>query len=56
MNKEISTLKASIEAFKTALEKIKKEKEGMAKAAKSNTIANKKTAEAQVRVTCLEYC
>ena len=38
--------------FKMALEKIKKEKEELSKAAKSNNLANKKIAEAQVSVMC----
>jgi len=48
LNKELTSQKASIEAFKTALEKTKKEKEEMAKAAKSNKLANKKIADSQV--------
>ena len=48
LNKELTSQKASIEAFKTALEKTKKEKEEMAKAAKSNKLTNKKIADSQV--------
>jgi nucleoprotein TPR len=47
LNKEISTQKSSIEAFKNALEKTKEEKEKLTKSAQSNLASNKKIAEAQ---------
>ena len=48
LNKEVASQKKSIEVFKTALEKTKKEKEELTKAAKSNKLANKKISDAQV--------
>lgn len=47
LNKEIESQKASIAAFKNALEKTKKEKEELSKAASSNKITNMKIAAAQ---------
>jgi nucleoprotein TPR len=47
LNKEVSTQKSSIEAFKNALEKTKQEKEKLTKSAQSNAATNKKIAEAQ---------
>jgi nucleoprotein TPR len=49
LNKEIESQKASIAAFKNALEKTKKEKEELSKTATSNKITNTKIAAAQVR-------
>ena len=53
LNKEVATQKASIGAFKAALEKTKKEKEEFANAAKSNMLAMKKVTEAQVRAAII---
>lgn len=47
LNKDISTQKSSIEAFKNALEKTKQEKDKLTKSAQSNAATNKKVAEAQ---------
>jgi chromosome segregation ATPase len=47
LNKEVSTQKSSIEAFKKALEKEKQDKEKLVKSAQSNVAANKKIIEAQ---------
>jgi nucleoprotein TPR len=47
LNKEVSTQKSSIEAFKNALEKTKEEKEKLTKSAQSNLASNKKIVEAQ---------
>lgn len=49
LNKDVASQKASIGAFKAALEKTKKEKEELSKAASSNMLAMKKVADAQVR-------
>jgi nucleoprotein TPR len=49
LKKEIESQKASITAFKNALEKTKKEKEELSKASSSNKQANMKIAAAQVR-------
>jgi nucleoprotein TPR len=49
LSKEIESQKASIVAFKNALEKTKKEKEELSKTASSNKITNTKIAAAQVR-------
>lgn len=47
LNKEASTQKASIDAFKAALEKTKAENEKLAKSAQSNEVTKKKIAEAE---------
>ena len=47
LNKEVSSQKASIDAFKAALEKTKAENEKLAKTAQSNEVINKKIAEAE---------
>lgn len=47
LNKDISTQKSSIEAFKNALEKTKQEKDKLTKSAQSNAATNKKVADAQ---------
>ena len=56
LNKEIESQKASIAAFKNALEKTKKEKEELSKAASSNKIINTKMAAAQVRKAVTLCC
>ena len=48
LNKEIASQKASIEVFRTALEKTKKEKEELVTSAKANKATNKKITEAQI--------
>ena len=55
LNKEISSQKASMEAFKTALEKTKKEKELLTKSAKAAQITSKKITEAQVGSVVTKY-
>ncbi len=54
LNKEVTSQKASIGAFKAALEKTKKEKEELSKTASSNMLAMKKVVDAQVR-TAIPY-
>ena len=56
LNKEIESQKASIAAFKNALEKTKKEKEELSEAASSNKIINTKMAAAQVRKAVTLCC
>lgn len=56
LNKEVVSQKASIGAFKAALEKTKKEKEELTKSAKSNIIAMKKAADAQVSTKRIPAC
>ena len=51
LNKEIESQKASIEHIKNELEKTKREKEELSKAASSNRLTNMKIATAQVRIT-----
>lgn len=47
LNKEVSSQRTSIEAFKNALEKTKAEKDKLAKSSQLSEAANKKIAEAQ---------
>jgi len=47
LNKELASQKASIEVFRTALEKTKKEKEELLKSSKASKATNKKITEAQ---------
>lgn len=54
LNKEVSTLKASAETFKAALEKSKSEKEQLTKSAKSGQVASKKVTEAQAATRKVE--
>ena len=49
LNKEVESQKASIEAIKNKLEKAKREKEELSKAASANRLSNMKIAAAQVR-------
>jgi nucleoprotein TPR len=49
LNKEVESQKASIEAIKNELKKIKREKEELSKAASVNRLSNMKIAAAQVR-------
>lgn len=55
LNKEIATQKAAIGTIKAALEKTKKEKEELSKAAKSNMLAMKKVVEVQVSTACTPF-